>query len=55
MHSKFSICGYIFSYYAIACSWFLTLANFFIKGWDLNVDLYCKSPLSPRNSILTEV
>jgi hypothetical protein len=34
LHSKFTICGYIFSYYAIACSWILTVANFFLIGLD---------------------
>ncbi|OCF41165.1 hypothetical protein I317_04995 [Kwoniella heveanensis CBS 569] len=32
MHSKFTICGYIFSYYAISCAWILTVANYFIMG-----------------------
>jgi hypothetical protein len=32
LHSKFSICAYIFSYYAIAISWILTVANFFLVG-----------------------
>nr|XP_031861885.1 uncharacterized protein CI109_002714 [Kwoniella shandongensis]KAA5528957.1 hypothetical protein CI109_002714 [Kwoniella shandongensis] len=40
LHSKFTISGYIFSYYAIACSWFLTVANYFIVGLDLPVDGY---------------
>lgn len=34
MHSKFTICGYIFSYYAIGCAWFLTIMNYFIMGWN---------------------
>ncbi|ODO03115.1 hypothetical protein I350_05960 [Cryptococcus amylolentus CBS 6273] len=34
VHSKFTICGYIFSYYAIACAWFLSVANYFIAGFD---------------------
>jgi hypothetical protein len=34
IHSKVTISGYIFSYYAIACAWFLTVANYFVKGWD---------------------
>ncbi|KAK4689791.1 hypothetical protein P7C73_g331, partial [Tremellales sp. Uapishka_1] len=34
LHSKFTICGYIFSYYAIAVSWFLTVANYFLIGWN---------------------
>jgi hypothetical protein len=45
LHSKFSIMGYIFSYYAIACSWSLTVVNFFIAGFNLPLDLYCKSRL----------
>ncbi|TYJ52434.1 hypothetical protein B9479_006975, partial [Cryptococcus floricola] len=40
VHSKFTICGYIFSYYAIACAWFLSVANYFIAGFDLPVDGY---------------
>jgi hypothetical protein len=35
--------GYIFSYYAIACSWSLTVVNFFIVGFNLPLDDYCKS------------
>jgi len=31
-HSKFSICGYIFSYTAIGIAWLLTTANYFIIG-----------------------
>lgn len=31
-HSKFSICGYIFSYTAIGVAWLLTTANYFIIG-----------------------
>ncbi|WRT65030.1 uncharacterized protein IL334_001972 [Kwoniella shivajii] len=40
IHSKFTICGYIFSYYAISCAWILTVANYFIEGWNLPVDGY---------------
>lgn len=42
MHSKYSILGYIFSYYAIACSWSLTCVNYFIVGFNLPLDGYCK-------------
>ncbi len=34
VHSKFTVMAYIFSYYAIACSWFLSVLNYFIKGFD---------------------
>jgi hypothetical protein len=34
IHSKFTVCSYIFSYTAIACAWFLTCANVFIVGWN---------------------
>jgi hypothetical protein len=34
LHSKFTISGYIFSYYAIGCAWFLTVMNYFIEGWN---------------------
>ncbi|WVQ83999.1 hypothetical protein IAT38_006144 [Cryptococcus sp. DSM 104549] len=40
IHSKFTICGYIFSYYAIACAWFLSVFNYFIMGFDIPVDGY---------------
>jgi len=32
LHSKFSICGYIFSYTAIGIAWLLTTANYFMVG-----------------------
>lgn len=41
MHSKFSICAYIFSYYAIAISWILTVANFFLIGLGRKLQ-YCE-------------
>ncbi|WVR04423.1 hypothetical protein IAU60_001425 [Kwoniella sp. DSM 27419] len=40
MHSKFTISGYIFSYYAISCAWFLTVANYVVVGLNLPVDGY---------------
>jgi hypothetical protein len=38
LSSKISICGYIFSYYAIASSVPLGFLNYFLVGW-LNGDL----------------
>lgn len=40
LHCKFTISSYIFSYYAIGCSWFLTILNYFLKGWAVPVDGY---------------
>ncbi|OCF59087.1 hypothetical protein L486_03586 [Kwoniella mangroviensis CBS 10435] len=40
IHSKFTICGYIFSYYAISIAWVLSVANYFIEGFALPVDGY---------------
>ncbi|WWC87221.1 uncharacterized protein L201_002109 [Kwoniella dendrophila CBS 6074] len=40
MHSKFTICGYIFSYYAISIAWIMSVANYFIQGLALPVDGY---------------
>ncbi|WWC59194.1 uncharacterized protein I303_101743 [Kwoniella dejecticola CBS 10117] len=40
IHSKFSICGYIFSYYAISIAWLTTVGNYFIEGFNLPVDGY---------------
>lgn len=34
LHSKFTICGYIFSYYAISVAWPLTVVNYFLEGWN---------------------
>lgn len=34
LHSKISISAYIFSYWAISCAWFLTVLNYFLKGWN---------------------
>ncbi|KAJ1022854.1 hypothetical protein NDA13_004904 [Ustilago tritici] len=33
VHYKFSACSYIFSYYAIACAFPLTLALYLVQGW----------------------
>ena len=41
LHSKFTVMGYMFSYYAIGCAWALTALNYFVKGWNLPVDQYC--------------
>ncbi|CAD6566589.1 MAG: hypothetical protein TREMPRED_002808 [Tremellales sp. Tagirdzhanova-0007] len=40
LHSKFTIMGYMFSYYAIGCAWLLGSLNYFVKGWNLPVDEY---------------
>lgn len=42
IHSKYSILGYIFSYYAIAISWTLTCANYFLEGFNIPLDAYCE-------------
>ena len=34
IYSKFSITAYVFSYYAIACAWALTIVNYFLIGMD---------------------
>lgn len=31
--SKITIMAYVGTYYALGCSWFLTLANYFLTGW----------------------
>lgn len=51
LHSKYSILGYIFSYYAIACSWSLTCVNYFIVGFDLPLDGYCEWTSLRRHAI----
>jgi hypothetical protein len=42
MHSKYTICAYIFSYYAIGISWVLTIMNYVVEGLNLPVDGYCE-------------
>lgn len=42
LHSKYSISGYIFSYYAIAIGWILTVANYVLVGFDIPLDDYCE-------------
>lgn len=31
--SKITIMAYVGTYYALGCSWFITLANYFLTGW----------------------
>ncbi|KAJ9105391.1 hypothetical protein QFC21_001761 [Naganishia friedmannii] len=38
IHCKISVLAYIFSYYAIACSWPLTVLNYVLVGFDLPID-----------------
>ncbi|KAL7424393.1 hypothetical protein Q5752_000075 [Cryptotrichosporon argae] len=40
LHSKYSISAYIFSYWAIACAWLLTVANYFLVGFAIPLDGY---------------
>lgn len=40
LHCKFTVSAYIFSYYAIGCAWFLTILNYFLKGWAIPTDAY---------------
>jgi cellulose synthase/poly-beta-1,6-N-acetylglucosamine synthase-like glycosyltransferase len=39
IHCKISVLGYIFSYYAIACAWPLTVLNYVLIGFDSEWDL----------------
>ena len=38
--SKITIISYIFTYYAIASAFPLSLANYFLVGWQINVDQF---------------
>lgn len=61
LHSKFTISGYIFSYYAIACAWGLTIMNYFVQGWGCKCRLSASAPAhqiltySPNRRLLPQV
>jgi hypothetical protein len=38
LHYKMSMMAYMFSYYGIAASFSLSLLNYFILGWQINID-----------------